>query len=257
MDYSYNIYIYIKMGLLQIIKCDSPKPWGLYFQDSSSPQMEAIIELHNYVMYYLIAILFAVMWIMASIVINFTSNRFSQIYLVHGTLIELIWTITPALVLIVIAFPSFKLLYITDDVTDPDLTVKVEAHQWYWSYEYADFLNQDDEFISYDSYMINEPELEDGRLRMLEVDNRVILPELSHTRFNIASTDVIHSLACPSLGLKCDAYPYKGNQISLYSNREGTYFGQCSEICGILYSSMPIVIQSVSLEKYLMFLRSQ
>ena len=257
MVYSYNIYIYIKMGLLQIIKCDSPKPWGLYFQDSSSPQMEAIIELHNYVMYYLIAILFAVMWIMASIVINFTSNRFSQIYLVHGTLIELIWTITPALVLIVIAFPSFKLLYITDDVTDPDLTVKVEAHQWYWSYEYADFLNQDDEFISFDSYMINEPELEDGRLRMLEVDNRVILPELSHTRFNIASTDVIHSLACPSLGLKCDAYPYKGNQISLYSNREGTYFGQCSEICGILHSSMPIVIQSVSLEKYLMFLRSQ
>ena len=105
--------------------------------------------------------------------------------------------------------------------------------------------------------MINEPELEQGKLRMLEVDNRIILPELSHTRFNIASTDVIHSLACPSLGLKCDAYPYKSNQISIYSNREGTHFGQCSEICGILHSSMPIVIQSVSLEKYIMFLRSQ
>jgi heme/copper-type cytochrome/quinol oxidase subunit 2 len=105
--------------------------------------------------------------------------------------------------------------------------------------------------------MIPEEDLENGKLRMLEVDNRIILPESSHTRFNIASTDVIHSLACPSLGLKCDAYPYKANQISVYSNREGTYFGQCSEICGILHSSMPIVIQSVSLEKYLMFLKSQ
>ena len=219
--------------------------------------MEAIVELHNYAMYYLIGILFGVIWIMGVICLEYTKNQFSQIYLVHGTLIELIWTISPAVVLVVLAFPSFKLLYITDDVTDPDLTIKVEAHQWYWSYEYADFLNKDDEFISYDSYMINESELEDGKLRMLEVDNRIILPELSHTRFNIASTDVIHSLACPSLGLKCDAYPYKGNQISIYSNREGTYFGQCSEICGIFHSAMPIVIQSVSLEKYLIFLRSQ
>jgi cytochrome c oxidase subunit 2 len=105
--------------------------------------------------------------------------------------------------------------------------------------------------------MINESELEDGRLRMLEVDNRIVLPTLSHTRFNISSTDVIHSLACPSLGLKCDAYPYKTSQISVFGNREGTYYGQCSEICGILHSSMPIVIQAVSLEKYLIYLKSQ
>lgn len=243
--------------ILDNLYCDAPRPWGLYFQDSSSPQMEAIIELHNYIMYFLIGILFAVLWIMAAIVKYFTQNVFSKVYLVHGTLIELIWTVSPALILILIAFPSFKLLYITDDVTDPDLTLKVEAHQWYWSYEYADFINKDDEFISFDSYMINESELEEGKLRMLEVDNRIILPERSHIRFNITSTDVIHCLASPSLGLKCDAYPYKGNQISVYSNREGTFFGQCSEICGILHSGMPIVIQTVSLEKYLMFLRSQ
>jgi heme/copper-type cytochrome/quinol oxidase subunit 2 len=239
------------------IKCDFPHAWGLYFQDSASPQMEAIVELHNYIMYYLIGILFGVIWIMVSISKNFVGNHFSSIYLLHGTLIELIWTITPAIVLVLIAFPSFKLLYITDDTTDPDLTVKVEAHQWYWSYEYADFLNQDDDFIAFDSYMINEAELETGKIRMLDVDNRLVLPEFSHIRFNIASTDVIHSLGCPSLGLKCDAYPYKSNQISVYSNREGIYSGQCSEICGILHSSMPIIIQSVSLEKYLMFLRSQ
>jgi heme/copper-type cytochrome/quinol oxidase subunit 2 len=242
---------------LYLLKCDTPRPWGLYFQDSASPQMEAIIELHNYVMYYLIIILFACLSITSSILYTYVGNKFSHVYLVHGTLIELIWTISPALVLTLIAFPSFKLLYITDDVTEADLTVKVEAHQWYWSYEFAEFTNSDDEFIGFDSYMINESELEDGRLRMLEVDNRIILPTLSHTRFNISSTDVIHSLACPSLGLKCDAYPYKTSQISVFGNREGTYYGQCSEICGILHSSMPIVIQAVSLEKYLIYLKNQ
>jgi len=242
---------------MNFYKCDAPKPWGLYFQDTSSPQMEAIVELHNYVMYFLTMILVAVLWIMIVIMFKFSKNKFSNIYLTHGTLIELIWTISPALILVLIAFPSFKLLYITDDVTDADMSLIVEAHQWYWTYEYADFLNSEDEFIMYDSYMVNDSELEKGRLRMLDVDNRIILPELTHTRFNISSTDVIHSLASPSLGLKCDAYPYKSNQISVYSNREGIYFGQCSEICGIWHSSMPIVIESVSLEKFLVFLKSQ
>jgi heme/copper-type cytochrome/quinol oxidase subunit 2 len=240
-----------------IYKCDAPRPWGLYFQDSASPQMEALIELHNFIMFYLVAILIAVTWVMFSIIVNFTGQKFSHKYLNHGTLIELIWTITPAFILIAISFPSFKLLYITDDVTDPNMTVKVEGHQWYWSYEYADFLNEEEEFISFDSYLVNESELNPGRLRMLEVDNRVILPELTHARFNISSTDVIHSLACPALGLKCDAYPFKTNQISVYANREGIFYGQCSEICGILHSSMPIVIQSVSIEKFLIWLRSQ
>jgi heme/copper-type cytochrome/quinol oxidase subunit 2 len=231
--------------------------WGLYFQDSASPQVEALVELHNFIMFYLVAILFSVSWIMVSIILNFTKNIFSHKYLNHGTLIELIWTITPALILIVIAFPSFKLLYIMDDVTDPSMTLKVEGHQWYWSYEYSDFLNNDNEFIMFDSYLVNESELEPGKLRLLEVDNRIILPELTHVRFNVSSTDVIHCLACPALGMKCDAYPFKSNQISVYSNREGTYYGQCSEICGILHSSMPIVVQSVSLEKFLIWLRSQ
>lgn len=242
---------------LKLYKCDTPTPWGLYFQDTASPQMEAIIELHNYIMFYLIVILFAVMYIMISTLYNYVGNKFSYVYLVHGTLIELIWTITPALILTLIAFPSFKLLYITDDVTETDLTVKVEAHQWYWSYEFAEFMNSDDEFIGFDSYMTDESDLKNGELRMLEVDNRLILPSFSHTKFNISSTDVIHSLACPSLGLKCDAYPYKTSQISVFKNREGTYYGQCSEICGILHSGMPIVIQSVSLEKYLIYLKSQ
>jgi cytochrome c oxidase subunit II len=243
--------------MFTILRCDAPQPWGLYFQDSASPQTEALVELHNFIMFYLVAILLAVTWIMFSILVNFTNTKFSHKYLNHGTLIELIWTITPALILILIAFPSFKLLYIMDDVTDPNMTIKVEGHQWYWSYEYADFLNNDDEFIQFDSYLVGEADLEPGALRMLEVDNRVILPELTHTRFNVSATDVIHSLACPALAIKCDAYPFKTNQISVYSNREGTYYGQCSEICGILHSSMPIVIQSVSLEKFLIWLKNQ
>ena len=123
-------------------KCDVAIPWGLYFQDSGSPQMEAIVELHNSIMFYLFIILFSVGWILISIVRNYTYDKsiISNKYLNHGTLIELIWTITPSLILILIAFPSFKLLYLMDEVTDPNLSLGVEGHQWYWSYEYADFI---------------------------------------------------------------------------------------------------------------------
>lgn len=239
--------------------CDAPRAWGLYFQDSASPQMEALVELHNNIMFYLVIILFGVGWILLSIIRNYVNskNAISNKYLNHGTLIELIWTITPALILILIAFPSFKLLYLMDEVTDPNLSIVVEGHQWYWSYQYPDFLDQDDEFIEFDSYLVPESDLEDGALRMLEVDNRVIVPELTHVRFIITAADVIHSFAVPALGIKCDAYPGRLNQVSVLVNREGTFYGQCSEICGILHSSMPIVIESVSLEKFLTWLNEQ
>ena len=238
---------------------DVPRPWGLYFQDSGSPQMEAIVELHNNIMFYLFIILFSVGWILLSIIRNYTYNKhmISNKYSNHGTLIELIWTITPALILILIAFPSFKLLYLMDEVTDPNLTLAVEGHQWYWTYEYADFINDDEEFIEYDSYVVPESDLDLGAFRLLEVDNRIILPELTHTRFMVSAADVIHSFACPSLGIKCDAYPGRLNQVSVHINREGVFYGQCSEICGILHSSMPISIQSVSIEKFLLWLYNQ
>jgi heme/copper-type cytochrome/quinol oxidase subunit 2 len=159
--------------------CDSPRPWGLYFQDSATPQMEGLVELHDSIMFYLVIILFGVSWILISIIRNYTSTKspISHKYLNHGTLIELIWTITPAIILILIAFPSFKLLYLMDEVSDPAMSVLAEGHQWYWSYQYPDFLNSDEEFIEFDSYLVPESDLEDGALRMLEVDNRVILPE--------------------------------------------------------------------------------
>jgi len=238
-------------------ECDEPRAWGVYFQDSGSPQMEALVELHDNIMYYLTIILFSVGWILLSIIRNYVNNKISNKYLNHGTLIELIWTITPALILILIAFPSFKLLYLMDEVTDPSLSVSVEGHQWYWSYQYSDFSDEDGGVKEFDSYLIPEADLEEGSLRMLEVDNRVIVPELTHVRFIITAGDVIHSFAIPALAIKCDAYPGRLNQVSILINREGTFYGQCSEICGILHSSMPIVVQSVSLEKFLIWLQEQ
>ncbi len=267
MLYLSSILINIEMFIINVsifnniffINLDAPSSWGIYFQDSATPQMEGLIELHDNIMYYLVIILFSVGWILFSIIKNYVDVKspISHKYLNHGTLIELIWTITPAIVLILIAFPSFKLLYLMDEVSDPSMTVLAEGHQWYWSYQYPDFLNSSEEFIEFDSYIIPDSDLDEGGLRMLEVDNRVILPELTHVRFIITSGDVIHSFAVPSLGIKGDAYPGRLNQASVFINREGVFYGQCSEICGILHSSMPIVIESLSLEKFLTWLEEQ
>lgn len=249
--------MFLALNIRQI--CDAPRPWGVYFQDTATPQMEALVELHDNIMFYLFIILFSVGWILVSIVRNYVNskNKISHKYLNHGTLIELIWTISPALILIFIAFPSFKLLYLMDEVTDCSLTILAEGHQWYWSYQYPDYLNTDDEFVEYDSYLVPISDLEKGALRNLETDNRVLIPELTHTRFIVTAGDVIHSFACPALGLKCDAYPGRLNQASVFLNRQGTFYGQCSELCGILHSSMPITIESLSLEKYLNWLMEQ
>lgn len=240
-----------------MIRCDAPMAWGLYFQDSASPQMEGLVELHNIIMFYLVIVMFVVGWMLLSVVLNFSKSRISNKYLNHGTLIEIIWTITPGLILILIAFPSFKILYLIDEIPDPNLTVFSEGHQWYWSYQYPDHTNNEGEFVEFDSYLIPDSDLEDGALRMLEVDNRVILPEHTHSRFIITAADVIHSFAVPALGIKSDAYPGRLNQISVYANRTGVFYGQCSELCGILHSSMPIAIESCELEKFLEWIEQQ
>jgi heme/copper-type cytochrome/quinol oxidase subunit 2 len=264
--YLFVIGISFVIGILLVksltfsnIQCDAPRAWGLYFQDSASPQMEALIELHNNIMFYLVGILISVGWVQGAIINNFryTRSPISNKYLNHGTLIELVWTITPALILVLIAFPSFKLLYLMDEVTDPSLSVVAEGHQWYWSYEYPDFLTSDGDFVEFDSYLVPESDLEKGGLRMLEVDNRVILPEITHTRFILSAADVIHSFAIPALGVKCDAYPGRLNQFSVLINRLGTFYGQCSEICGVLHSSMPIVLECISLSNFLSWLQEQ
>ncbi|NP_696983.1 cytochrome c oxidase subunit 2 (mitochondrion) [Monosiga brevicollis] len=237
-----------------IINNDFPVPGQLSFQDPASPVFEEIINFHNYVFVYMTFIFFGVFWILIELLRNFNKvNRFiSHKFMIHGTLIELIWTVTPALVLVGIAFPSFKLLYLMDEVIDPAITIKVVGHQWYWSYEYSDYVSSDDQesTIAFDSYMVPEDDLELGDLRLLEVDNRVVLPKNTHVRVIVTSADVIHSWAVPSLGVKIDAIPGRLNQTSFLAYRNGVFYGQCSEICGIGHSVMPIAIEVVDLENY-------
>nr|QUQ05883.1 cytochrome c oxidase subunit 2 [Neoconidiobolus thromboides] len=248
----------IKNIINSIIINDAPEPWQIGFQDSASPIAEGILRIHNEILYYLIVILVLICWVLTSIIVKYNenSNKIKYKYLNHGTLIELIWTITPALILIAIAIPSFKLLYLMDEVIEPTITLKFTGHQWYWTTEYSDYVNESDN-IEFDNYMVPTADLELGRLRLLEVDNRVIVPVDTHVRVIVTSTDVIHSLAVPSLGVKIDAIPGRLNQSSFLIKREGVYYGQCSELCGIYHGFMPIVIEGVSLEKYLVWLNEQ
>jgi len=151
----------------------------------------------------------------------------------------------------IIAVPSFSLLYSVDEIIDPAITLKVIGHQWYWSYEYSDYVTQHGDSIEFDSYMIPESDLQQGQLRLLEVDNRLVLPVNTHIRVVVTSTDVLHCWAIPSFATKLDACPGRLNQTSLYIKREGTYYGQCSEICGINHGFMPIVVDAVSLNDYI------
>jgi cytochrome c oxidase subunit 2 len=144
-----------------------------------------------------------------------------------------------------------------DEVIDPAMTVKITGHQWYWEYEYADFLNEENETINFDSYMKDEASLEKGELRLLEVDNPVILPVDTHIRFIITGADVLHSWAVPSLGIKVDACPGRLNQASVIIERTGHFYGQCSELCGVLHSSMPIKVEAVNVEKFFSWLLEQ
>jgi len=235
-----------------MLNFDFSQSYQLSFQDPASPVFEEIINFHNYVMIYMTFILIGVMWILIELLRHFRKvKRFiSHKFLIHGTLIELVWTITPALILVAIAFPSFKLLYLMDEVIDPAITIKVVGHQWYWSYEYSDYATQDGSSIVFDSYLVPESDLELGDLRLLEVDNRVLVPKNTHVRVIVTSADVIHSWAVPSLGVKVDAIPGRLNQTSFLANREGVYYGQCSEICGFGHAHMPIAIEVTDIEKY-------
>lgn len=214
--------------------------------------MEGIINFHNYVMVFISFIVVGVVYIIFAICAEFPKSKtfISHKYLTHGTLIEIIWTITPAIILVFIAFPSFKLIYLMDEVIDPALTIKVIGHQWYWSYEYSDYADQDGTSIAFDSYLIPEADLATGDFRLLEVDHHLVVPVNTHVRVIITSADVLHSWAVPALGVKLDAVPGRLNQTSFLANREGWFYGQCSEICGTGHSTMPIVVEAVSLDSY-------
>ena len=237
---------------------DIPQNFQLSFQDPATPIMTGIIDLHHSIFLYLLFILTGVIYFFIQIVSrsaiqwenpnkihinNFRKNVLEITNLIHGTAIEIIWTITPAIILMLIAVPSFALLYSIDEIINPVITLKATGSQWFRTYEYFDA--DIDEVLKADSYMVPTDELAKGFNRLLEVDQRLTCPIEWHLRLIITATDVLHSFAVPSLGIKVDAVPGRLNQASLYIQREGVYYGQCSELCGVNHGFMPIVIEAV------------
>nr|YP_010040147.1 cytochrome c oxidase subunit II [Ptychoptera qinggouensis]QOZ38531.1 cytochrome c oxidase subunit II [Ptychoptera qinggouensis] len=208
----------------------------LGLQNSASPLMEQLNFFHDHTLLILLMITILVGYMLSSLLFNTFTNR----YLLSGQTIEVIWTILPAIVLMFIAMPSLRLLYLLDEVNDPALTLKTIGHQWYWSYEYSDFSN-----LEFDSYMIPTSDLDTMGFRLLDVDNRVVLPMNTQIRILVTAADVLHSWTIPALGVKIDGTPGRLNQTNFLINRSGLFFGQCSEICGANHSFMPIVIESV------------
>nr|YP_010443286.1 cytochrome c oxidase subunit II [Anomala russiventris]UTE83814.1 cytochrome c oxidase subunit II [Anomala russiventris] len=209
----------------------------LLLQDSASPLMEQLSFFHNHALLILLMITVLVGYLMSTLFFN----KFNHRFLLDGQTIEIIWTILPAITLIFIALPSLRLLYLLDEVNNPLVTVKTIGHQWYWSYEYSDFMS-----FEFDSYMIPSMEMMPQNFRLLDVDNRVILPFNSQIRMMVTAADVIHSWTIPAFSVKIDATPGRLNQISFLMNRTGLFYGQCSEICGANHSFMPITVESIS-----------
>nr|AWN56214.1 cytochrome c oxidase subunit 2 [Doru luteipes] len=219
--------------------------WG--FQDSASPLMEQLTFFHDHTLFILLMITTMVGYLLGSVCFNTNVNRF----LLEGQTIEVVWTVIPAVILIFIALPSLRLLYLLDEVYQPSLTLKVVGHQWYWSYEYSDLGG-----VEFDSYMVPTEDLVGGGLRLLEVDNVVGLPVNVQIRALVTAADVLHSWAVPALGVKIDATPGRLNQTSFMVNRSGLFFGQCSEICGANHSFMPIVLEVMTPLGFLSWLKT-
>nr|YP_010736834.1 cytochrome c oxidase subunit II [Macropsis hainanensis]WEP24708.1 cytochrome c oxidase subunit II [Macropsis hainanensis] len=217
--------------------------WYMYsFQDPSTPIMEQLIMFNDHAMMIILMITMTVMYMMFSIM----TNKLLDKNMLEGQMIELMWTITPAIMLIMIALPSLRILYLIEEINNPILSIKAIGHQWYWSYEYSDLKK-----IEFDSYMKPTKEMENNEFRLLETDNNIIAPYNFMIRMLVSSTDVIHSWTIPSMGIKIDATPGRINQGNLMLLRPGLFYGQCSEICGANHSFMPISMESISMKKFL------
>jgi len=298
MDFNwFNKIIFSSFGnFIRLGEMDATGPWQLSFSDPATPIMEGIINFHNDLMFFIVAITIFVLWMLIRCIMLFAAptgdqsldwkNQLgflgslakksnirikneninneskhllnsSQLYsegINHHTPIEIAWTVTPALILMLIAVPSFALLYSIEEFIEPSLTVKCTGHQWYWCYEYSncknDKLSKLLDGYKFESYMVPTDDLSEGQLRLLEVDHRLVLPTNSHVQITVTAADVLHCWAVPALGIKVDACPGRLNQTSIFIKREGTFYGQCSEICGVNHGFMPIVVRSADFNVY-------
>lgn len=225
---------------------DQPVPWGINFQPAASPTMERIVELSTILNVVIIAIMVLVTALLGWCIWRYNARRnpvparFS-----HNTLIEIAWTAVPALILMAVALPSFRLLYYMDRTQQAEMTLKVTGHQWYWSYEYAEH------DLAFDAFMVADDDLQPGQLRLLTTDKEVVLPVGVPIRVLLTADDVIHSWAVPALGVKTDTVPGRLNETWVRIDRPGTYYGQCSELCGVNHGFMPIMIRAVEKERFL------
>nr|AUY54844.1 cytochrome c oxidase subunit II [Elseya sp. XZ-2018a] len=216
-------------------------PLQLEFQDAMSPIMEELLHFHDHTL----MIVFLISTLVLYIITSMMTTKLTHTNTMDAQEVEMIWTILPAIVLITIALPSLQVLYLTDEINNPHLTIKAMGHQWYWTYEYTDY-----EDLEFDSYMIPTQDLINGHSRLLEVDHRMVTPMETPIRMLISAEDVLHSWAVPSLGVKTDAVPGRLNQTNFIMMQPGLFYGQCSEICGANHSFMPIVIESTPLQQF-------
>nr|YP_004123707.1 cytochrome c oxidase subunit II [Pungitius kaibarae]ABY80696.1 cytochrome c oxidase subunit II [Pungitius kaibarae]ARU77389.1 cytochrome c oxidase subunit II [Pungitius kaibarae]ARU77402.1 cytochrome c oxidase subunit II [Pungitius kaibarae]ARU77415.1 cytochrome c oxidase subunit II [Pungitius kaibarae] len=216
-------------------------PSQLGFQDAASPVMEELLHFHDHTL----MIVFLISTLVLYIIVAMVSTKLTNKYILDSQEIEIIWTILPAIILILIALPSLRILYLMDEVNNPLLTIKAVGHQWYWSYEYTDY-----EDLGFDAYMIPTQDLTPGQFRLMETDHRMVIPAESPIRVLVSADDVLHSWAVPSLGIKMDAVPGRLNQTAFIASRPGIFYGQCSEICGANHSFMPIVVEAVPMTHF-------
>jgi cytochrome c oxidase subunit 2 len=303
LNFLYNNLLLGRIFLLVFnSEMDTASPWQYNFSDPATPIMEGIINFHNDLMFFIVAIIIFVVWVLFRCVQIFlaptgdqkiylgsqkgvlgflalynnikikntnesTKDLLStvQIYsdgINHHTPIEIAWTVTPAFILMIIAVPSFALLYSIEEFVEPSLTIRCTGHQWYWCYEYSNCKDVDlAEHINgykFESYMVPTGDLQEGNLRLLEVDNRLLFPIKSHVQVTSTAADVLHCWAVPALGVKIDACPGRLNQTSVFIKRSGVFYGQCSEICGVNHGFMPIVVRGCGMANFVgsCFIRS-
>ena len=225
-----------------------PEPWQMNFQEAATPLMEQIVRFHDvYLLPTIIIISLFVLALLAIVVVKFNEkSNPNPSRTTHNTTIEVLWTVIPVAILVVIAVPSFKLLYKSDVIPKVDMTIKATGHQWYWNYEYVDHGK-----FSFDAYMIADEDLKEGQPRLLETDNRVVIPSNTIVRVQVTAADVLHAWTIPAFGRKIDAVPGRLNEIWIGPvKNEGVYYGQCSELCGVNHGFMPITVEVVSKDKF-------